>query len=84
MPVDLSQFLVVGISSRALFDLTYENEIYEKEGVDAYSRYQLEHEDDVLKPGAGFHVVQAILRLNTLVQDPVSYTHLTLPTKRIV
>lgn len=51
MAVSFENCLVVGISSRALFDLTKENEIFEKEGLDAYSTYQIEHEDDVLKTG---------------------------------
>jgi len=60
MPYDLSKYLVIGISSRALFDLSFENEIYEKEGLEAYCKYQIEHEDEVLKPGAGFPLVQAL------------------------
>ncbi|MDR2546518.1 MAG: 5'-nucleotidase [Lachnospiraceae bacterium] len=58
--------LVVGISSRALFDLTHENTIFETEGVEAYCRYQIEHENDVLPPGSGFALVKALLNLNTL------------------
>jgi 5'-nucleotidase len=67
MPVDLSQYLVIGIASRALFDLSVEDAIFEREGREAYSRYQLEHEDELLRPGAGFPLVQALLRLNELV-----------------
>jgi hypothetical protein len=33
MPVDLSDILVVGVSSRALFDLEKENKIFEKESI---------------------------------------------------
>ncbi len=66
MALDLENRLVVGVSSRALFDLSYENEIFEKEGVDAYCKYQREHEDDVLAPGPGFPLIQALLRLNEL------------------
>jgi 5'-nucleotidase len=43
MPLDLSRTLVVGISSRALFDLEEENKIYEEEGLKPYSRNQIEH-----------------------------------------
>ena len=39
MPYSLDDKLVVGISSRTLFDLEQENEIYETEGLDAYSAY---------------------------------------------
>ena len=54
MAYDLENKLVVGVSSRALFDLTYENTIYESDGVEAYCRYQIEHEDELLRPGPGF------------------------------
>ena len=64
MPYDLTKYLVIGVSSRALFDLSYENDIYEKEGLDAYSKYQIEHEDDILKTGKGFQLIQALLKLN--------------------
>lgn len=66
MAVTLQGCLVIGISSRALFDLQIENEIYEKDGLQAYSDYQLAHEKDVLKPGSGFPLVKALLHLNTL------------------
>lgn len=68
MPLDLCHTLVVGISSQALFDLETENRIYEEQGLQAYSAYQLAHEDEVLRPGAGFPLVKALLRLNTLVE----------------
>ena len=35
MAYNLENRLVVGVSSRALFDLSFENEIFEKEGVKA-------------------------------------------------
>jgi 5'-nucleotidase len=66
MPYDLSNYLVIGVSSRALFDLSLENEIYEKEGLEAYCSYQLEHENDVLKPGTGFALIEAILGINDI------------------
>ena len=66
MPYDLSNYLVIGVSSRALFDLNRENEIYEKEGLEAYCRYQLEHENDILKPGTGFALIEAMLGINKI------------------
>jgi 5'-nucleotidase len=66
MPVDLSNTLVIGISSRALFDLEAENEIFRKKGLEEYCKYQLQREDDILPPGTGFPLVKAILHLNTL------------------
>ncbi len=64
MAIDLSKYLVIGISSRALFDLTFEDNLYRTEGLQAYEKYQLDHEHEVLKPGAGYPLVKAILRLN--------------------
>ncbi len=66
MPYSLENRLVVGVSSRALFDLSLENEIFEREGVDAYCKYQVEHENEILKPGPGFKLIKALLNINTL------------------
>lgn len=66
MAYDLENKLVVGVSSRALFDLTYENTIFESDGVEAYCRYQIEHENEILRPGPGFPLVKALLNLNHL------------------
>ena len=69
MAVTLDNCLVVGISSRALFDLDKENAIFEKEGLDAYRTYQIEHEEEVLAPGSGFALVKALLHLNALSKE---------------
>src|SRR5690606_29097105 len=57
---------LIGISSRALFDLREANAIYERDGLEAYSKYQLDNENVPLKPGIGFSLIQAILKLNEL------------------
>ncbi|MEI6950267.1 5'-nucleotidase [Paraflavisolibacter sp. H34] len=64
MPVDFSKILVVGVSSRALFDLEKENEIFKDEGISGYSAFQLQHENEPLKPGTAFHLVKSLLHLN--------------------
>lgn len=56
--------MVVGVSSRALFDLSKENEIFETKGVEAYCAYQVEHEGELLKPGPGFELIRSLLMLN--------------------
>lgn len=61
-----NQKLVVAISSRALFDLEESHRVFETEGVDAYCRYQIERENDLLEPGVAFSLVEKLLRLNTL------------------
>lgn len=64
MPYDLTEPLVIGISSRALFNLEAENRIFEEQGLDAYTAYQKEHENDTLQQGPAFPLAQAFLRLN--------------------
>ena len=54
MPYDLSKPLVIGISSRALFNLEQENKIFEEQGVEAYEAYQVAHENEILQKGAAF------------------------------
>lgn len=66
MAFDLTQPLVIAISSRALFDLESENQIYERDGLKAYITYQREHEHDVLPKGPAFSLVEAFLKLNEL------------------
>jgi 5'-nucleotidase len=66
MPVSLDNVLVIGISSRALFDLEVEQDIYQHQGLESYREHQLENENTVLKPGAGFALMRALLKLNLL------------------
>ena len=113
--------LVVAISSRALFDLDASHGIFERQGKEAFCRYQVDHEDEVLPPGVAFGLVKKFLAINDILgqtrvevillsrnsadtglrvfnsiqhhglgivraaftsgESPVSYTHLTLPTK---
>lgn len=65
MAYSLENRLIIGISTRALFDLRMENRIFEEEGVEAYAKYQREHETEILKPGPGFSLIKALLSLNT-------------------
>lgn len=65
MALKLDDKLVVGISSRALFDLEEENKIFETEGLAAYSEYQSSHENDILKPGTAFPLIRALHKLNS-------------------
>lgn len=60
----------IGISTRALFDLEEEHEIFKREGVEAYSKLQLERENDPLKEGTGFQVVKRLLDLNISKKNP--------------
>ena len=64
MPETLEDKLVVGISSRALFDLAAANEVYEREGLSAYRAYQQKHELEVLGPGTAFPLIKGLLAVN--------------------
>jgi 5'-nucleotidase len=64
MPTLTDDKLVIAISSRALFDLDKSHEIYEKEGLQAYSEYQIAREDEPLDRGEAFPLVTKMLRLN--------------------
>lgn len=71
MPYDLDTKLVIGIATRALFDLEEENRIFEEQGVEAYTRHQVENERVPLKPGTGFALVRGLLHINALLGEPV-------------
>lgn len=64
MPKGFGSKLVIAISSRALFNLDDSHQVFEKEGLDAYSRYQIDHENEILEPGDAFPLVKKLLRIN--------------------
>jgi len=64
MSIDFSGKLVVGISSRALFNLDESHQIYLNDGFEAYAKYQRANEHKVLEPGYAFPLVQKFLKLN--------------------
>lgn len=64
MALDLSEILVIGVSTRSLFNLEKENEIFDTEGIEGFRKYQLEKEGELLEPGTAFHLVQSLLQLN--------------------
>lgn len=66
MPYDLTNPLVIGISSRALFNLEQENKIFEEQGLSTYEEYQVKHENDILQKGSAFQLVKAFLELNKM------------------
>ena len=69
MAETLEHQLVVAISSRALFDLEESHRVFVEQGLEAYSRYQIGHENDLLAPGMAFPLVNKLLRLNLDAQE---------------
>lgn len=70
MAYDLQNKLVIGISSRALFDLEVENKIFEEQGLDKYYQYQIENENNTPKKGTAFKLVKNLLKINTHFDEP--------------
>ena len=65
--------LKVAVSSRALFQLEKEDEIFLTKGKKAYEQYQVKHEKDILQPGAAFPVVKALLELGKTMWKSLLY-----------
>jgi 5'-nucleotidase len=66
MPYNISELLVIAISSSVLFDTRKEHDIYSTQGLDKYVDYQITNEENPLGKGTAFHLIEAMLRLNTL------------------
>ena len=56
--------LVIGITSRALFDLDDSHKVFEEQGLEAYREYQISKENEALNPGQAFPLVTKLLDLN--------------------
>ncbi|MFD6532168.1 5'-nucleotidase [Streptomyces sp. NPDC060184] len=73
MGYELSNRLVVGIASSALFDLTESDAIFREQGEKGYRDHQEKHRDDELRPGVAFPFIRRLLSLNDLneAEDPL-------------
>ena len=60
--------LVVGITSRALFDLDKSHEIFINQGLETYRNYQISKENVPLEPGQAFLLVNKLLELNKKIE----------------
>ncbi|NBW00811.1 MAG: 5'-nucleotidase [Betaproteobacteria bacterium] len=64
MPADLSDQLVIALSSRALFDFEEENRLFEQADDRAYMRLQSERLQTPANPGVAFSLVRKLLAFN--------------------
>jgi 5'-nucleotidase len=71
MALDFSKILVVGVSSRALFDLEVENEIFKNENIEGFRKYQLDHENELLSEGTAFPLIKSLLELNKIASKQI-------------
>ena len=66
MAYDLSNRLVIGIASSALFDLSESDAYFREHGEEKYRGYQADRLDDTLEPGVAFGFIRKLLSLNDL------------------
>lgn len=71
MAYSLENKLVVAISSRALFNLDKENEIFEKEGAQKYIDYQVQNENTPIEKGTAYSLIKGLLKLNASFEEPI-------------
>ena len=73
MPYPIERKLVVGVSSTALFNLEYEDQIYKQEGIDSYKKYQNENKHKILEKGVAYPFIRRFLNINNIFpeQEPV-------------
>lgn len=69
MAYELSNRLVVGMSSSALFDLSESDAIFRTQGEQAYRQYQRENQDNTLDKGVAYPFIRRLLKLNELSPD---------------
>lgn len=69
MAHNLQHILVIGVSSRALFDLEQENAIYNEQGLAAFASFQSSNATTLLSKGTAFPLVEALLNLNKLSDE---------------
>ncbi len=69
MSYPIERKLVVGVSSRALFELEEEDMIFQEKGLDAYRKYQNSHKLDVLEKGAAFPFIRRFLNINNFYPE---------------
>lgn len=67
--------VTIAVSSRTLFNMVAERKVYEEEGVEKYVAFQVENENEPLKPGAAFPFVKVGGRCVSGVWPPSSPRH---------
>ena len=60
--------LVIGITSRALFDLDASHSVFEEKGLEKYKDFQVANENIPLNPGQAFPLVNKLLSLNQKIK----------------
>lgn len=66
MPYDMSDKLKIAVTSRALFDLQEEDKLFREKGLTEFENYQIQNENTIIRKGASFDIIEALLNLNSI------------------
>ncbi|XP_028837687.1 cytosolic 5'-nucleotidase 1A [Denticeps clupeoides] len=61
--------ITIGVSSRVLFSMDKEQQIYQNNGLEEYLKYQTEHETEPFGPGPAFSFVKALEEVNCRLRE---------------
>ncbi len=91
MAVDFSQTLIVAISATALFDLSESEQFFQNAikddpdtAVDKFRAYMIEHENENLKTGTGYHLIKALLNINKFLPQTETKDSIITPLVEVV
>lgn len=71
MAYDLTERLVIGLSSSALFDLDESDKVFREQGEQAYRGYQRDNQDIPLVTGVAYPFIRRLLKLNEISDEPL-------------
>ena len=71
MAYDLTEKLVIGISSSALFDLEESDSVFRTQGEQSYREYQRENQDIPLVTGEAYPFIRRLFKLNEISDEPL-------------
>lgn len=61
----MSDKLKIAVTSRALFDLQ-EDKLFREKGLTEFENYQIQNENTIIRKGASFDIIEALLNLNSI------------------
>lgn len=66
--------ITIAVSSRALFNMDQEQDIYEQQGMEDYLNYQIQHEIEPFAPGPAFPFIKVkpvLMYLHTAMESVI-------------
>ena len=74
---DPTKTLNIAVSSRALFDLEEENQVFVENGLDDYIKLQVSKENEILLPGSAFSFIKVNTVNNILYTRARAHAHVS-------